>query len=247
MTATIHEMPAPSVEELEEEFQQLGDIDGVDVAFGFEHIPTLTPVSITMPLYAVEEELALFFETAEFVTPEQEEAFIADLGEAMKLAKAKRDRVGAFMSHMDAQREHAEREIERLSERCAVYSAAKERMEAYVVRILETFTRDERGRPPRLEGTTYTFTLRACPPSVDVRDEAEIPAEYKMVQMRMPAELWETMKDECSLEVRARVAEYEQSSSRVIVSRQAIKRAIDANVEVPGADIIIGKNSLVMR
>jgi hypothetical protein len=250
MTATIHQMPAAPDAELTD--AELADImaSGVTI-LDAEPMPTgattdLVAASVSAPLYAVEEELAVWFDTAEFVTPDQEQAFLTELGAAMRAAIAKRDRVAGFMAHCDAQIDHAAREIERLAERQAVYQSALDRMESYVVRILETFERDGRGRSPRLEGTTVTMSLRACPVAVDILDETEIPDDYKIVSPRMPAALWNDVLDGLDLELRARVVDaVGEPSARV--ARDAIKRAIDAGLEVAGADLLIGRYSLVRK
>jgi hypothetical protein len=69
----------------------------------------------------------------------------------------------------------------------------------------------------KIEGRTSTLSLRACPSSVKILDEAAIPADYKVTKME------------------------------VSVDKKAVKAALEADVDVPGADLVIGKNSLVRR
>jgi hypothetical protein len=57
----------------------------------------------------------------------------------------------------------------------------------------------------KLEGRSSTFALRACPPSVLIGSEAAIPAEFKIVKQE------------------------------IVVDKKAIKAAIEAGAEVPGA------------
>lgn len=261
MTATIHEMRSPGLDAMDaaalaaleglEGFGELAaaleGVDGVPVAPAAPLPPVpevIAPLAST--LYAVEEELAVYLDTAEFVSKEQEAQFLVDLGAAMRAAVEKRDNVGRFMAHLDGQIDHADKEIERLAARRERYAAALVRMEGYVTRILESFGRDGRGRWQRLEGETHTFSLRGCPPSVAVIKESEIPDSFKMAAVRMPAELWAEVLDGLDFELRARVVEA-VGNARLTVMLSAIKTAIDARVEVPGADLVFGKNTLVRK
>lgn len=69
----------------------------------------------------------------------------------------------------------------------------------------------------KLEGETSTLMLRACPPSVEILDEEAIPEQYKVT----------------------RVA--------VSVDKKAIKAALEADIDVPGADLVVGRNTVVRR
>lgn len=75
----------------------------------------------------------------------------------------------------------------------------------------------ERIGSKKLEGNTATFTLRAAPASVVVLDENDIPAEFK------------------------------RTTVTVAVDKKAIKKAIDEGRDVPGADLSMGKNTLVRK
>jgi hypothetical protein len=199
-----------------------------------------------LTLYAVEMELAAYLDTEAMVPPEQEDQFVAELATAMINAKEKRDRVGQFLAHLDAQVEFADKEIERLRERKEAYARALERMEGYVACIIESLGQDERGKWRKLEGNTVTFSLRACPASVEIKDDAAVPVQYKTAAVRMPAKLWEEMLDALDLELRSQVEDL-ASTPNYSVSKTAIKKGIDAGEEVPGADLTVGKYSLVRK
>jgi hypothetical protein len=77
-------------------------------------------------------------------------------------------------------------------------------------------TMEESGRK-RLEGKTAAFLLRACPAALKVLDEAAIPMEYK----DPPANVW-------------------------TVNNARTKAALQAGIEVPGADLEWG-NTVVRK
>ncbi|MCP5111766.1 MAG: siphovirus Gp157 family protein [bacterium] len=66
----------------------------------------------------------------------------------------------------------------------------------------------------KLEGLTATLALRGCPPSVHVYDEEELPAEYK------------------------------RTKSETVVDKTAIKMALNAGQDVPGAKLVTGRHKL---
>ena len=60
-----------------------------------------------------------------------------------------------------------------------------------MVETIENLGTDGKGKFRKLEGKTTTFSLRACPPSVEATDESAIPAEYKALTLKLPAVMWE--------------------------------------------------------
>ena len=138
-----------------------------------------SPVVTAAPLYIIEAHLASLIETAELVSPEQEQEFRAELQSALMTAVEKRDRVGQFLAHLEQQIEFANFEIDRLKQRKATFERALARLEAYVIETIESLGTDDKGKYRTLEGKTTTFSLRVCPPSVEVTDETSIPADFK--------------------------------------------------------------------
>lgn len=69
----------------------------------------------------------------------------------------------------------------------------------------------------RLEGKTATFHLRACASSADIRDESAIPEKFKV------------------------------SKVVITVDKRAVRAALESGEDVPGAELIIGKNTVVVR
>jgi hypothetical protein len=112
-----------------------------------------------------------------------------------------------------------------------------------VIGTIEGLGPDSKGKYPRLEGKTTTFSLRACPPSVEVTDESAIPAEYRTLLLKLPAVTWERLLDGLEIEQRSAVLE-QVSRPEVSVDKRSIKAAIDGGVDVPGAGLAVGRHSL---
>ena len=106
-----------------------------------------------------------------------------------------------------------------------------------MIGTIEGLGTDSKGKYPRLEGKTTTFSLRACPPSV------EVTAEYRMLLLKLPAVTWERLLDGLEIEQRSAVLE-QVSRPEVSVDKRSIKAAIDGGVDVPGAGLAVGRHSL---
>ena len=202
-----------------------------------------SPAVTAAPLYLIEDQLAALVETAELVSPEQEEEFRLEFQTALTAAMEKRDRVGQFLAHLEQQIDFARSEIDRLRQRKAAFERALARVEEYVIDTIENLGTDSTGKYRRLEGKTTTFSLRGCPPSVEISDESSIPAEYKTLLLKLPAVTWEQLLDRLEIEKRAEVLG-QVRSPEVSVEKRPIKAAIDGGAAVPGAGLAIGKHSL---
>jgi len=202
-----------------------------------------SPAVTAAPLYLIEDHLAALIETADLVSPEHELEFRAEFQAALTAAVDKRDRVGQFLAHLEQQIDFARFEIDRLRQRKAAFERALARLENYVIETIEHLGTDGKGKYRRLEGQTTTFSLRACPPSVEVADEAAIPAEYKVLLLKLPAVTWEQLLDGLEIEQRSAVLG-QVRSPEVTVDKRLVKAAIDGGVDVPGAGLAIGRHSL---
>jgi hypothetical protein len=202
-----------------------------------------SPAVTAAPLYVIEDHLAALIETAELVSPEQEQEFRAEFQAALIAAVDKRDRAGQFLAHLEQQIDFARFEIDRLRQRKATCERALARLENYVIEIIENLGTDGKGKYRRLEGKTTTFSLRACPPSVEVIDEAAIPSEYKVLLLKLPAGTWEQLLDGLEIEQRAAVLG-QVKSPEVTVDKRSIKAAIDGGADVPGAGLVTGRHTL---
>jgi phage host-nuclease inhibitor protein Gam len=204
-------------------------------------------MSTALTLYNIEEHLVALLDTAEMVeTPEQQEAIFAEIQQALVTAIDKRDRVNQFMVHCESQQAAIDAEIKRLQALKKTFVKAQERMEDYVIRTIQSLGADEKGRYRKLEGKTCVFSVRACPPSVEVRDEAAIPAEYKTLTITVPATAWEELVDNVDIEERSKFLAAVKKTECAI-DKRAVKSAIDGGTTVPGADLAIGRYGLQRR
>ncbi len=67
-----------------------------------------SPAVTAAPLYLIEDQLAALIETAELVSPEQEQEFRAEFQTALTAAVEKRDHVGQFLAHLEQQIDFAQ-------------------------------------------------------------------------------------------------------------------------------------------
>jgi hypothetical protein len=202
-----------------------------------------SPAVTAAPLYVIEDHLAALIETADLVSPEQELEFRAEFQSALTAAVEKRDRVGQFLAHLEQQIDFAKFEMDRLRQRKVTCERAIARLESYVIETIEHLGKDGEGRYRTLEGKTTTFSIRACPPSVEVTTESAIPAEYKTLTLKLPAVTWERLLDRLDEEQRTAVLG-QVKNPEVTVDKRSLKAAIDSGAEVPGAGLVTGRHSL---
>lgn len=204
-----------------------------------------SPAVTSAPLYVIEEHLAALIDSAELVSPEREEEFIAEFSASLQQAVEKRDALGRFMAHLESQMAFADVEIKRLRERKALYERTFERLEQYVIRVIQSLGEDAKGKWKKLEGRTVTFSCRCCPPSVEIVDEAAVPVEYKTVDLKMPARLWEELLDRLDLEERTKTLDQVKVGA-FSINKTQVKAAMEKG-RIPGVDLAIGNVSLVRK
>jgi hypothetical protein len=150
--------------------------------------------------------------------------------------------------------------LPRLSPPWLRYAKAVERLETYVARVIAALGKDAKGKYRKLDGATVTFSLRACPSTVELTDEMAVPSRHKTISLSMPAETWETLLDSLDLELRAQVLDQIKRPD-VTVSRTSVKAEIERETPdakeqlqakgrvrieaLPGATLIAGRLSLV--
>lgn len=98
----------------------------------------LSPAPYPLTLYAIEEQLTAMADTAELVPEEQEQTFLEEFRAALTAAVDKRDRVGQFLAHLEQQAAFVKAEIARLQERKVFFERAVEKMESYVIHVIES-------------------------------------------------------------------------------------------------------------
>jgi hypothetical protein len=209
-----------------------------------------------LTLYQVEENLLALADTAELVEPDREEAFRIELEAALLSAADKRDRVAQFLAHLEAQIDFAEAEMKRLRDRKATMERLRERLEGYVVHVIQSLGKDVKGKWRKLEGNLVTLSIKACPASVNVRDETAVPADYKFVTVKLPQTLWDNVLAALELDL-ADTLTFWAAEAAITVDKRRVKDAIVQAIErdetrtgdavVPGAALVTDKYTLVRR
>src|ERR1035438_7306758 len=190
----------------------------------------------SITLYDAEESLTALLDTQDMVSPDQEQAFLADFEQALIAASDKRDRVAGRLARLEAQQAFAAGEIARLQAFKKAKEAEQERLAGYVSYVIQRLGKDATGKYRKLEGNSSTMFLRACAASVDITNDNDIPLDFKSAIVTMPAYLWVDILNAIDVP-----CVYTTSTSP---DKRAIKAAIEAKIDVPGAKLITDKTTL---
>jgi hypothetical protein len=188
-------------------------------------------------LYQIESDLIALVESAETVSELQREAYALELRAALANSIAKRQRVGEFLAHCEAQEEFCSAEIDRLTALKHRYAKARERVQGMVVSIILERGKDERGKWPVLEGWTVTLGIASTPPAVRIEEDAEIPAALQTVTVEMPADNWDRIVAALPDEVLGFAGDVSETRTP---DKTAIKAALQAGAEIPGVSLTGG-------
>jgi len=145
--------------------------------------------------------------------------------------------VADFIHFCEGMAELAKAEGKRLQARQKHFEATAERVSAMVLRVLDYLG------VKKLEGRTNTLKKRKCPPSVNIIDDAKVPAEFKHITVTLPLPLWQELLAGTGEEFRKAVVSgvRKQETS---VELEAIKQALNLEKTVEGADLVINRFKL---
>ena len=192
--------------------------------------------SLALTLYDVEEHLVALADTAEVVPPEQEQQFLAELETALTRAADKRDQVAGFLAHLDAPQKFASQEIARLQDLKRHYETVQDRLEGYVVSVIQRQGTDAKGKYPKLEGHHSLMYIQRSPASVEITDAAAVPLDYERATITIDAAQWQ--------EILNAFPALLFTACKLEPNKSTIKAALDAGAEVPGARIAPEKYGL---
>ena len=198
-----------------------------------------------LTLFQVEDTLNALAESVDLVQPDQEQQFLVELGAALLAAAEKRDRIAHVILRFEEEADFTKKEICRLTTRKQRFERGAERLRGYVQHVIEDLGVDGKGKYRALEGKTATLGLRRCPPSVDIKDEALVPLEFKKITVTMAATLMERILESIDLELHNELLECARKSSAA-VDKKGVREAIDSGRTVPGTDLAIGKHMLTI-
>lgn len=221
-----------------------------------EIVPAKHALATLPSLYVLEEELVALLDTEELVSPEQQEAYRADLSIALQRSVEKRDRVAQFIRFCELQDENCKAEQKRLAELRMTYEQALERCKEYAVYTLRSLGRDAKGKWRKLAGNTSVLTLREQP-KVEIVDDYVLPDRFVKVAVAisrsdfgavLDAALAHCLRisDTDGVDACERLAEKLKTAQREPMLT-AIKDAIKAGEDVPGADLVVDRQVLIVR
>jgi Siphovirus Gp157 len=195
---------------------------------------TAPPPTQSLTLYDLESNLQALADSAEMVSSDEEQAFLADFTVALTAAKDKRDRVSHFLAHLESQADLAAAEIKRLQARKTAYESLLTKMKGYVVHVIQTLGADTKGKYPKLEGNTASFRIQKNPDSVEITDESAIPSQFKTATVTIPLPLWDELLDAMDMELSGRVLDSIRRPD-IAVRNADVKAALKNKEDVPGA------------
>jgi hypothetical protein len=197
------------------------------------------PPASSATLYEMVDDLAALLASVEMTEAGSQERAECEAAIARyyeELTPAKVDATARRLRHWASQVQLAKAEEERLYARRQAFQREIERLEQYCIRALRLLPAPKKG-PRKLEGQFSTLSLRASE-GVVVTAEESVPAEYKTAAVKLPLPLWaavaDAVKATAAADVAAAVAALHVETA---VSREAVKQALKAGTEVPGADL----------
>ena len=194
----------------------------------------------SLTLYEAEAGLAAAVMDAED-RPSDDDALVL-VGEWIKGAVAKRDRVAKFRAHLIDQQDFAKAEIERLRARQASFTKAQERLDGYIINVMEGLG------VKKLEGQTATFSLRKRPDVVHVEDDVLLTDKYVDITLSKMSRadysrILASLDEAGHGDMVSTLAAGAKASPR----KRELLAALKAGQDIPGADIRYGANSLVVK
>jgi len=198
------------------------------------------PQSKSLTLYAAEDYLAALLETEGAVPEAEQQAFDLELSRSLAAAQDKREAVARFILQCEAQAEFSKSEADRIRARGKVFERAADRVREYVLGYILAQGVDHKGKFPKLAGKTTSMSARSNPASVEIVNAEEVPAAYKTVKVEMPLEVWYRLVDQHPDETAGTL-------KSIDIDKRMLKEAIGRGEDVAGADLNIGRYSLMVR
>jgi len=173
------------------------------------------------------------------------EAILAEIGQALRKTKEKRDAIVAFLRHCEEQQKFADAEIERIERRKAFIRKVEEQLENYVVRLIEQFAEPDRKGMQRLDGNVSSMRIQKNPDSILITDLKAVPSTYKHVTLTMPAYVWDALLACVGREDWKEFASY-MEKVEYRADKKAIAGKLKNGVVIAGADLKFGGHRLVI-
>src|SRR5262245_21218970 len=164
-------------------------------------------IPIDGSLFDIIDHTDALFNSIELTAEGSEEraALEAEIYRYLDAEIRKVDNIAGYLAHCESQQEFAAQEMKRLQDRKRGWERKQERLESYIMRVMDGVG------VLKLEGCIHTLKLMACPASVEVINQEQVPPDY----------------------LRVTVCE--------AVDKTAAKKAMMSGVEVPGLALVRDK------
>jgi hypothetical protein len=197
-------------------------------------------------LYDLEDTLQALANSVALAEDEgARQIILAEIGQALRKTKEKRDAVVAFLRHCDLQQKFADTEIERIERRKATIRTIEEQLENYVAQLIEQFAPADRKGVQRLEGNVSSMRIQKNPDSVLITDLGAVPSAYKHVILTMPAYVWEALLSCVDLQGRKEF-ESRLEKAEYRPDKKTIAGELKNGTAIAGADLKFGGYRLVI-
>jgi hypothetical protein len=174
------------------------------------------------------------------------EVILAEIGQAVRGAKEKRDAVVGFLKHCADQERFAEAEVERIQKRKAFIVRVRVELERYLTQIIERFAVPDRRSIRRLGGNFSSMRIQRNPDSVVIADDQALPVAWKDIVITMPAYFWEALFQRLDLEDRT-VFEKEVKKTEFKPDKRSIGCELKKGQQIEGAQLKAGDLRLVIE
>lgn len=192
-------------------------------------------VSQDYSLFEIDRELDTLLDEIEEEIENRGEAPTELLDRFQQFCEAhaeKADRIGRFLRMMEARVQHCRSEAARLQER----ARASERKATQTKYMVMYYLKSRELK--KIEGREFTLRIQEnSQDSVRFTDETQVPMRFRTVSARFDGPLWErlieSLPEDLSRPLMASIQD-------AIPSNEAIKRAVQDQVAVPGAEVYRG-------
>lgn len=188
-------------------------------------------------LFEIDRELDSLLDEIEEEIENRGEASVELMGSFQQFCEAhgeKADRIGRFLRMMEARVQYCRSEANRLQERAR--SCERKAMQTKSMVLYYLKSRDLK----KIEGREFTLWIqRNSQDSVRFIDETLVPIQYRTVAARLDGALWERLMESVSEELKQPLMTSIQDASP---SNEAIKKAVQNQIAVPGAEVHRGEH-----
>lgn len=206
---------------------------------------TDTELAAPLTLRDVADDFRSWSDTIEGIEdPLEREKAIQAFTVSMIAGREKVDRFAGLLRRFEAEAGFQRAEAKLHQRRAEILDNAVERMKDYARAAIL----DAGGAP--VEGSLAKLQVIPSPAKVIIFDESKVPSEFKTMTITVSAENWESFLESASvafgdvMNPDGVVAVIGITKADVSISKTAVKKAIDAGREVPGADVDMSGNYL---